>query len=162
VRFLARAVHPFPSCRFQFRPSSAFYQQLMGVTEEAPNVIGKVVGWFLDKRGALTVTKSHLGQMREVVETALQTKRWPPGAPAERWESSWSRNGPMLSRRLKSTTFDALEQVYGLADDFKRGLGPGERDFDATVQHAGDDQAFFLRFIQAIDKADATIGPTRM
>jgi hypothetical protein len=99
----------------------------MGVTEEVPNVLGKAVGRFLDKRGALIVTRSHLRQMRETVETALLKKRWPPGARTERWESVWSRNGPMLARRIKSDAFAAVDDVYGLADDFMRGLGPGER-----------------------------------
>jgi hypothetical protein len=129
----------------------------MGVIEEVPNVVGNAVSWFLDKRGALIVTRSHLGQMRDDVETALLKKRWPSGARTERWESVWSRNGKMLSRTMKSDTFAVVEEVYGFADDFGRGLEPGERDFDATAQHPGDDEHFFARYLEALDRADAVL-----
>jgi hypothetical protein len=95
--------------------------------------------------------------MRDVVETALRMERWPPGARTERWESAWSQNGSKLSRTMKTERFAVVEEVYGLADDFRRGLAPGERDFDATAQHPGDDEHFFTRYLEALDRADAML-----
>jgi hypothetical protein len=125
----------------------------LGAIEEIPNVLGKVVGSLRKKRGAGNNTRAHLEQMRDVVDTALREKRWPPGAPTERWEQAWSQNNPTLSGQMKGDAFAAVEAVYGLADDFKRGLRPGERDFDSTAQHPGDDERFFLRYRAALDDA---------
>jgi hypothetical protein len=62
---------------------------------------------------------------------------------------------------MKSDAFAAVEDVYGLADDFKRGLAPGERDFDTTTQHPGDDESFFVRYLEALDHADAALRTNR-
>lgn len=129
----------------------------MSLVGEITSPLSGAVAWLLDRRGALNVTKSHVGEMAEVVETALQHERWPSGADTQRWLDAWSRNGLVLARQMRSGAFADVERLFGFVGDFQRGLGPGERAFETTSQAAGDDRRFFERWQGALAKAQEAL-----
>jgi hypothetical protein len=110
---------------------------------------------------ARRVTKSHLSQMREIVDVALRYERWPSGAPTGRWEDAWSTNRPVLSGAKRDDAVEDIERAYSLADEFKRGLGPGARDFDATAENPGEDKDFFERYRASLERADRALATAR-
>jgi hypothetical protein len=129
----------------------------MGSISELAGPLERLITWRRDQRKARAVTKSHVAQMQREVDVALQHERWPPGATTAPWTEEWSTNGPLLAGKMRSDSFAALDEVYRLAADFERGLGPGERPFDATAQTAGDDRRFFERYRAALERADRAL-----
>ncbi len=109
---------------------------------------------------ALKLARAEIQEIRQLADTALADRTWPPGMAMKSWAQSWSTNRRSLAGGMNAGAFATVATAYGYADQIQSGLAAGERPFAPPPpgEDRGPDEVFFCNVRQAFKAAAERVG----